>query len=222
MFDTEVACDVHWTNWRISPLGDAVLSPADERRLSGIRRADILTPRRVAAALLRSVVAHAVGAKPDDVIVDRTCPRCGAPHGRPTLPFHDLEVSVTHSGDLVGVAICRGSPLGLDAEQVSRFHRSGPLQHISLTEAAESAAARCRAWVRAEAVVKATGQGIVALEAVRVAPASEPPALLTQDDTSLQVVLVDLEARPGYRASLAVLTEAPVQAIEKVHDGQPA
>ena len=47
---------------------------------------------------------------------DRTC-RCGAPHGKPVLPGGP-GFSLSHAGDLVGVAVRPDGPVGLDVEQL--------------------------------------------------------------------------------------------------------
>ena len=54
--------------------------------------------------------------RPMRLAFDRTC-RCGAPHGKPVLPGGP-GFSLSHAGDLVGVAVRPDGPVGLDVEQV--------------------------------------------------------------------------------------------------------
>jgi 4'-phosphopantetheinyl transferase len=60
------------------------------------------------------VLAHAVGRPAGALVFDRTC-RCGAQHGKPVLPGGP-GFSLTHAGDLVGVAVHPGGAVGLDVE----------------------------------------------------------------------------------------------------------
>jgi hypothetical protein len=50
------------------------------------------------------------------VVVDRSCPSCGRHHGRPHLPGTGLDVSISHSGATVAVAVSNAGPVGVDAQ----------------------------------------------------------------------------------------------------------
>lgn len=72
-------------------------------------------------------------------VVARLCNRCGSStHGRPQV-HGGAHVSLSYAGDLVAVAWSRSGPVGIDLE---------------LGDALD--------WTRFEALVKATGEGIVA------------------------------------------------------------
>ena len=65
----------------------------------------------VGCALSRLVLGDLLGVPPAEVPLRRECPRCGGPHGKAALSrgaADRVHFSVTHSGDLVGVAVCRG------------------------------------------------------------------------------------------------------------------
>ena len=70
----------------------------------------------LATAVLRAAVAGRVGDAPARVPVDRGCEHCGGQHGRPRLPGTGLAASITHSGDVVAVALTEGGPVGVDVE----------------------------------------------------------------------------------------------------------
>src|SRR5262245_59668839 len=70
---------------------DALANPSDQARFT------------VAATLLRLTVAGILQVTPAAVEIDRTCDRCGAPHGRPRVPGTDLHVSISHAGARVAV-----------------------------------------------------------------------------------------------------------------------
>jgi 4'-phosphopantetheinyl transferase len=167
------------------------------------------------------MIAARTGQQPAEVSFDRTCRQCGKPHGKPAVRLGDLEFSVSHSGDLVAVAVST-APVGVDVEQLEgRAHELGggdPASLARLVLAAEEqealaalpASGRSRAflvaWTRKEAVTKAKGDGLrVPFGAVVVAP--DPPRLVAwpypQDPGS--VSLHDLDTEPGYVAALAVL-----------------
>ena len=97
------------------------------------------------AAMIRSAVGQELGIRPEDVPVDRECDRCGAWHGRPRVRGSSLQVSVSHGGLLVALAMAVGGPVGVDVERL------------------RSSRATVESWTRKEARFKAGGgAGLVA------------------------------------------------------------
>jgi 4'-phosphopantetheinyl transferase len=154
--------------------------------------------------LTKGEVARRTGLSPERVVLDRTCPDCGAPHGRPRHP--GLHLSVTHSGDLVGVAVA-DVPVGLDVEERSRS-MAGMDEHIR--SAGEPPGDLYVYWTRKEALLKATGDGLkVPMTELTVSPADAPPALLDwrgRPDLPGRIRLYDLSPDPAYAAALALIT----------------
>lgn len=70
------------------------------------------------AAMLRSAVGQQLGIRPEDVPVDRECDSCGAWHGRPRVPGSSLQLSVSHAGLAVAVAMATAGPVGIDVERM--------------------------------------------------------------------------------------------------------
>ena len=174
----------------------------------------------VAAALLRLVAAPLTAQAAVRVVVDRSCPTCRRHHGRPRLTGTSLDVSISHSGETVAVAVSNAGEVGVDVQQVGE----GPVHELSPLVLAESevrhvADARdfFTYWTRKEALVKATGDGVaVPLSEVVVTPPGTPPALLGypgQDGLAAQ--LRDLIPDPGYVGALAVLSRRPVVVRER-------
>ena len=143
--------------------GLVALLDADEReRLARLRRAADRGRYLAAHALVRLVLTGD-GASAAALRFDRTC-RCGAAHGKPRLPGGP-GFSLSHAGDLVGVAVRPDGAVGLDVERVRDLADLAALAaHVrSPAEPAPDAigvAAFFRTWTRKEALLKATGEGL--------------------------------------------------------------
>jgi 4'-phosphopantetheinyl transferase len=219
--------DVWWA--RLSQMDESLevatarLLVGEERgRAAAYRRPDDRLRFQVGVALTRLILAAEVGCGPEEIRLDRTCPDCGQPHGKVRLaaPRTGWEVSVSHSGDLIGVAVSTVAPLGLDVEQVRAVETS--VASLVLTPSEErqvrSAADFIRYWTRKEAVVKATGAGLrQPLNQVTVSAPADPAAVLNWSGSTIR--LYDLADRPGHLASLAVLSCDVVTITER--DAQP-
>jgi 4'-phosphopantetheinyl transferase len=198
-----------------------VLSDAERARRGGLWDAGQRAQFTVAAALLRLVAAPLTAQAAAGVVVDRSCPSCGRHHGRPRLPGTGLEVSISHSGVTVAVAVSNAGAVGVDVQQVAddAVHELSPLV-LAESEARHVVAARdfFTYWTRKEALVKATGDGVaVPLSEVVVTPPGTPPALLGYPGQGgLAAQLCDLSPdHPGYVGALAVLSPRPVVVHER-------
>jgi 4'-phosphopantetheinyl transferase len=198
---------------------ESLLSPVEIARSVRMRRDEDRVRQRLGAVLLRVAAGAELGVPPADVVVDRTCPRCGSPHGRPLLPGTGLHASITHSGELVGLALTTVAPVGLDVERVAAVDIDGLSRHVlHPDETVPDQDAFFTYWTRKEAVVKATGEGLGAsLAGVRVGDPNGRPELLAYPDRAQPpaAYIVDLRPADGYRAALAVLSDAPVKVAER-------
>jgi 4'-phosphopantetheinyl transferase len=181
-------------------------------------------------AMSRLILAGHLKLNPAEVVIDRTCGQCGEPHGRPRLAGGGgLDFSVSHSGDLIAVAVVRDRrhdgpadrAVGVDVEQVVAL-REPSLPRTVLSAAEYAAFDRCQAdskvtaffryWVRKEAVLKATGDGLtVPLSQLTVSGPDRPAALQTWPERPhlpATVTMHDLYARPGYAAAVALIGRA--------------
>jgi 4'-phosphopantetheinyl transferase len=202
----------------------AAVVPEPERRRAGRYRRRLDRQRSLTGAwLLRTAVAAQTGERPGDVLLDRTCPDCGHQHGRPRLPAGvGIEVSVSHAGERVAVALTRLGAVGVDVEFSARpgsFDRELAENTLSGRELAALAASAkpggdfLTLWVRKEALLKATGHGLrMPMSRIEVSPAAEPPALLAWplDIPVDQVRLASLDPGPRHHAAVAVLTARPL------------
>ncbi|MGQ0521727.1 MAG: 4'-phosphopantetheinyl transferase family protein [Actinomycetota bacterium] len=226
------ACHVWWAAATAVPQGwEDVLGTSERTRVD--RFAFEADRRRyvVAHVLARRVLGIYVGAGAADLRFVAVCPRCGGPHGKPALlgaGAGDVDFSISHSGDWAVVAVARGMPVGVDVERIepSIVELAGAGEVLTAVErrvvdrlpAAERPAAIVRYWVRKEAALKASGDGLaVPPGALTVSPPRAPAAVLSSGPpwTAGPVRLRDLAEREGYAASVAFLGDAAPVAVER-------
>jgi 4'-phosphopantetheinyl transferase len=218
--------DVWWLDITTVAVGRAELaelSLAEHKRAAAFAfRAD---RRRYTAAhvMLRRVLAGYLDIPPSSLQFRREpCPRCGKPEGRPALPFgYGLHFSLAHSGDAVVIAVA-SQAVGVDVEQQpagcvcalsADMHQSDAEWGRQLSEPARHDLVM-RWWVRAEAVLKCTGEGIghgigefpvlASLDGpVGMAVAGGPEQVMAATSV-YDCSLVSLPAPAGYQAALAL------------------
>jgi 4'-phosphopantetheinyl transferase len=159
------------------------------------------------------VVAESLGVAPSHVVVDRSCARCGAQHGKPRIHDASLHVSVAHSGDLTAVASTRAGPVGIDietmTEDINATYRDVGLEvcagqeHPHIT----SPGAFLTYWTRKEAVLKGTGDGLrIAPDRVVLTPPDHPPRLVSFPRPVPACYIRDLDLGGTYKGAVAVLS----------------
>jgi 4'-phosphopantetheinyl transferase len=165
----------------------------------------------VGRATLRQEVARWRGIEPLDV------PLCFGPQGKPMIAGGP-HANVTHSGDLVGIALCAGAPLGIDIEQtVTRLEREelaaffSPAEirgHLALPDDVRDVSF-FHIWTTKEALLKAAATGLsLSLQSFDVAvdPAQLPSLLEARcEELSGDVCVARLDVPAGYAAAIAVL-----------------
>jgi 4'-phosphopantetheinyl transferase len=239
-------CQVWWARPAVeTPRLLGLLDDLERGRHAAYQRtvdqARFLAGRVVGKALL----AQRLGVEPGEVVLDSTCPECGRPHGKPRVvrpeaypPDRPLpEMSISHSGDLIAVAITDGLPVGVDVEQerdvqvddlVRMTLSADELPHFTGVPSADRDAAFFTIWSRKEAVLKATGRGLaVGMTKVTVTPWNEPPAILASRSPEVDVATLRLaqldNAGSGYRPCVAVLAgpDFPADGWVSEHDADP-
>jgi 4'-phosphopantetheinyl transferase len=231
--------DVWWARRQdAAPRLARLLDETEQQRHARFRRQEDKDRFLVGCALAKTVLAGYAGPghDPASIRFDRTCPQCGRPHGKPHAADSDLQHSVSHSGELIAVAVAH-DPVGIDVEHADGRQAAGQAdpdalarlvfsgaERAVLTSADPSTRARgfLVAWTRKEAVTKATGDGLrVAFSQFVVAADAGPPRVLSwpYPQPPDQVSLRDLDPpAPGYLAALAVI--GPCHQIRE-RDGSP-
>jgi 4'-phosphopantetheinyl transferase len=132
-------------------------------------------------------------------------------NGKPALAGRPLEFNLSHSGDIVAIAVaCAGRDVGIDVERMRPLpDMAGLLRHFATS--AEAAVwhslpadrrerAFYRLWTRKEAALKATGDGLLGAPGGFEAGSGEAMVqLVAGEDLWIRC----LEARAGYAAALA-------------------
>ncbi|BCB89693.1 4'-phosphopantetheinyl transferase [Phytohabitans suffuscus] len=183
----------------------------------------------VATALLKLAVATSAGGDPFDVELRRRCPDCRRPHGRPEVAGGTPHVSISHSGDRVGVALCADGPVGVDVEQVTPDVDVESMLRFVLGEAERAAfggirgerarlEAFLRCWTRKESVLKATGDGLrVPMTDVTLGGPHERARLIGftgRPELVGTAQIADLRPGAGYVGAVTVLSPRPVRVWE--------
>ncbi|MFI0351933.1 4'-phosphopantetheinyl transferase family protein [Actinomadura sp. 9N407] len=215
-----------------------LLDPAERgRRGRYLREAD-RDRFTLGVAITRLVAGARLGIPAERVPLTRACADCDQPHGPPViaggpalLPADPAathlsvsqpsvpHLSVSHSGDLVAVAVSPYGPLGVDVEEDSGRIGDDIAGHLLAPgEDAGGPAGLLAYWTRKEALLKATGDGLrVPMGDLRVSAPDEPPRLLSWEGRpglDGRIAMHGLAPRTGYAACLALLDhpdEVPVQ-----------
>ena len=214
--------------WWSEPLAHAgvaagLLDATERERCAQLRR-DADRARFVTGRILaRHALAAELGVEPAEIELITCCPTCGGRHGKPRLGGRDddaIDFSIAHAGARVVVATCRGAAVGVDVEPDRAVGelgtaRAGVLAAEERAVLHELAPARrdaafLRYWTRKEAVLKATGDGLmtVAMSDLRVSAPDADPAVLVWPPRLLPrpARMLDLDVGRGYSGCVAVLT----------------
>jgi 4'-phosphopantetheinyl transferase len=214
-------CHVWWastTSARLSLL--SYLDASERTRWASFHRCADRARYLTAHALARLVLAAHLHLPPASILFAADpCRRCGEPHGKPrVIGDAGMEVSITHSGTMAGIAAALCVPIGIDVEDLRRPDH-GSLAGAALSDTEHATLAgftdreRHRALLgyctRKEALLKATGDGLtLPMHALTVAGPTQPPRLISWEsrpDLASQMRLYDLHPAAGHVASLAAV-----------------
>lgn len=164
-------------------------------------------------ALAGRVLAARLGVPTAALRVARDCRRCGADHGKPTLIGEKVHFSLSHAGNRVALAVSDAGPVGIDIEtsEIDDWSTAMSQMVLDAGEAVTRSRDRATYWTRKEAVLKATGDGLLLpMCGIRVTPPGGRARVVAWRERPEMVDrlrLYDLVAPPGYAASLAVVDD---------------
>jgi 4'-phosphopantetheinyl transferase len=183
-----------------------VLDAAERERHQAFVRARDRERYAVAHIGLRLLLGAYTGTKPGEVVLVRErCPLCGGPHGRPAVSGGAPHFSLSHSGDLVMIAVA-ATAVGADVEEipalsvaddVARALHPRERDELAALAPADRIIAFSRCWTRKEAYLKGTGEGLAGgPEHTYVGTGAEPAAVTGW-------TLADVPVADGYGAAIA-------------------
>jgi 4'-phosphopantetheinyl transferase len=170
----------------------------------------------IGRGLLRKVLARYLKVAPHELCFDYTS--FGKPHLAAGLA-EPLQFNVSHSGELLLIAVAEGRALGIDVEQVRTDIDAAAIAAHFFSANEQSALAKLAGtvqvnaffdcWARKEAFIKAKGDGLsLPLDQfdVSLMPGERARLLETRPDSAeaLRWCLVELDVAAGYKAALAV------------------
>ena len=210
--------------------GDAAdLALLDDGERSRAARKREASPFITGHALVRRTLGDLLDRDPATLSFERRCTTCRSElHGKPSLiDLPGWHFSLSYTSTLAVVAVCEGIEVGVDTEDLTEADFDG-FAGVTLARDEEAAfealsgrellVARARVWARKEAVLKATGHGLVVDPSeVLVSGPLDPPALIewrAEEHAPPAVSLVDLElTTESHRASVAALTDQPIEIV---------
>ncbi len=157
----------------VETLGRTLLSGEEQRRLAAYRSRESAERYVVTRALVRVVLAERLGVSPRDVAIRFT------ERGKPVLA-ESLQFNVSHSGDLILLAVSTDRAVGVDVERRRDVERVQALVARWLSQEERHQVARIadsgltvseaflRVWSLKEARLKALGVGIAGAAGARL------------------------------------------------------
>lgn len=164
------------------------LIESEHRRAERFRLPHLRRHFTVGRGMVRHVLGHCLGMPPRQVPIEYE------PNGKPTLPpeFGDWQFNLSHSEGKAVLAVTRGRRLGVDLERVrpipnmvgmvERFFATGERQQFAEVPDIERPDAFFNGWTRKEALIKARGATVVALELFEVTLTGSPRLLSWQGE----------------------------------------
>jgi 4'-phosphopantetheinyl transferase len=197
------------------PEHDGLLDDAERARAERFVHLADRSKFVLGVALLKLAVGATADLEPESVHVIREA------RGRPRVADSDLNVSVSHSGSVVAVALTRAGEVGIDVEtrHPDGLERLGE-RIATPSERVSDPSDLLVYWCRKESVLKATGEGLrLPMQEVIVSPPGEAARLVSYRGARLDATMTDLDIAGARAAALTVLTGEPVEVV--IRPGAP-
>ncbi|WP_338748190.1 4'-phosphopantetheinyl transferase family protein [Janibacter alittae] len=206
---------------------DLALLDDGERARAGRKRD--AAPFVTGHALVRRTLGDLLGRDPASLSFERRCTTCRSElHGKPSLvDAPGWHFSLSYTSSLAVVAVAEGTDVGVDTEDLTDADFEGfadatlareEIRGFEGLDGCDLLIARARVWARKEAILKATGHGLVVDPSeVLVSSPLDPPELLAwraEEPAPPAVSLVDLDlTTANHRAAVAGLTDQPLEIL---------
>lgn len=202
---------------------DLAILDAGERARAG--RKHEAAPFVTGHALVRRVLGELLDRDPAALEFARRCATCGSDqHGKPSLvDAPDWHFSLSYTGAGAIVAVAQGVEVGVDIEDLTDADFEGfarttlaadEVEGFGSLDGHDLLVARARVWARKEAVLKATGRGLVVDPSeVLVSGPGEPARLVdwrADEPRPAQISLADVDVDVttiDHQAAVAALTD---------------
>lgn len=171
----------------------------------------------VGRALTRILLGDLLAIAPDEI---QFCYNdFGKPSVAPAQNGADFQFNISHSGDVILIAVAARRAVGIDVEQIredlevdavaARFFSTREKDDLASLPPGQRRAAFFACWSRKEALIKAAGFGLPQyLDRFDLSMKPDEPAILlrTRPDPAevRRWAIRDLDIGPGYKAALAV------------------
>lgn len=215
-------CQIWWArisdlqSWHYKLLNDIEQEKANSYHHSADRARFIID-----CVISRLVLGKILSMSPVQVPIDRMCSVCKLQHGRPQLPEGMPQLSVSHSGEWVVVAFTKSAPVGIDVEQMNpnvdvMKMAEGVLTDIEIAQVMklpneQKIEGFLTYWTRKEAVLKATGEGLMIPPVhITVSAPNDPPNLLVfkdRQELASNTMMEDVRPSLDYRSSVAIFSK---------------
>ncbi|MGG0761478.1 4'-phosphopantetheinyl transferase Sfp [Bacillus paramycoides] len=225
----ENGCQIWWArisdlqSWHYNLLNDVEREKANSYHHLADRARFI-----IGCVISRLVLGKILSMSPVQVPIDRMCPVCKLQHGRPQLPEGMPQLSVSHSGEWVVVAFTKSAPVGVDVEQMNpnvdvMKMAEGVLTDIEIAQVMKLPDEQrlegfLTYWTRKEAVLKATGEGLlIPTVHITVSAPSDPPKLLVFKDKQELVentIIEDVRPCVDYMAAIAIFSKEVTEIMQ--------
>ncbi|MBE6183138.1 4'-phosphopantetheinyl transferase superfamily protein [Bacillus ginsengihumi] len=203
----------------IQPWHLRLLSEEEQIRAKSYKKEQDRVRFILGCTISRIVLSVQLNIAPQFVPIARICPHCKHLHGKPTLTRGNIQFSVSHSEDVIVVAFIKNYKIGIDVEYIDSNIDFLTLEKSVLTEEEKMQLSHLPLrkrrsgfltyWTRKEALLKATGEGLMTSPLnISVSSPNHPAKLLSFHNRPSLIqnsLLVDLDTRLGYIGSLAIL-----------------
>ncbi len=182
------------------PAADVMPLSAEEERAARFHFPEDAARHRYFHSRMREILAEALSGKAPAATLEFAL----GPHGKPFLPAHpNLHFNLTHSQSHAALVASEAGPVGIDIEIINAQFPCAevadeyfcPAEKASVCQAPDTATAAARfyrLWTAKEAIMKATGLGMIL----------EPPQIqLTLDPASQAPIGIHSLRHPGCHAS---------------------